>query len=225
MFSVIYLLPFILPNIVYVTATSCEPFHSTFPPSSISDYNSHSYSPFVAISPPGSYKTGDQGLELFLDKPKGVIRTKDGVNDKLADGATVNSTFTIMLIFLPFISAVTNLTNGGAVYRYGKVVFEVKAPVVPGVVTAVILIGKFPFFHVQNIFVIYLQRTDVTKSTLNSSVVIPPTGRLTFLLRPNEILRQCMVSSTPSKTSQEAEAERRALRRCINMGSNGMIRG
>jgi hypothetical protein len=93
--SMIYLISFLLFNIAYVTATDCTPFHSNFPPSSISDSNSPSHSHFIAASPPGSYKAGEKGLELYLRKPKGVIRTKDGVNDKLADGATINSTFTM----------------------------------------------------------------------------------------------------------------------------------
>jgi hypothetical protein len=78
-------------------STFCEPFHSTFPVSSVSspaNINQEPTSPFVATSPEGSYLTGNDGLVLFLQKPAGHITTKDGVNDKIAVGATVNSTFT-----------------------------------------------------------------------------------------------------------------------------------
>ncbi|THG96618.1 hypothetical protein EW026_g5238 [Hermanssonia centrifuga] len=59
-------------------------------------------------------------MKLFLGTPEGTVKTKHGVNDKVAEGATVNSTFTML---------------------YGKMSFEVAAPSVPGVVTAVILIA------------------------------------------------------------------------------------
>jgi hypothetical protein len=80
-------------------SSSCESFHSSFPASSVSSRslsNRVPNSPFVAISPEGSYRTGNDGLELFLQKPDGRIISKGGVNDKVADGATVNSTFTLL---------------------------------------------------------------------------------------------------------------------------------
>ena len=51
---------------------------------------------FVGITPERSYKMGPNGLELILEKPPGKITTKDGVNNKVAEGATVNSTFTLL---------------------------------------------------------------------------------------------------------------------------------
>lgn len=69
----------------------CQPFHSSFPPSSVSSGNS----PFVAVSPQGSYGITENGLELYLRKPQGPVKTHDGVNDKIADGATINSTFAL----------------------------------------------------------------------------------------------------------------------------------
>lgn len=52
--------------------------------------------PFVPVSPSGSYSAGDSGLELYMDKPKGRVKTKGGVNDVVAEGATVNSTFAFL---------------------------------------------------------------------------------------------------------------------------------
>lgn len=76
----------------------CRPFSTTFPLSSVSNTysNAHLSSPFTAISPLGSYQTTHGGLELYLEKPEGEIGTKNGVNDKIAEGATVNSTFTLL---------------------------------------------------------------------------------------------------------------------------------
>lgn len=86
----------------------CQPFHTTFPSSSISNIRHTSYAPtpFIAISEEGSYQTTHGGLELYINKPEGNVRTKHGVNDKTADGATVNSTFSILyvLISTPFYS-------------------------------------------------------------------------------------------------------------------------
>jgi len=102
-------------------SNTCQPFHTTFPPGSVAgDSNTPSSAPFVAISPQGSYNLGNDGLELYLKKPPGEVTTRKGVNDNTADGATVNSTFTLL---------------------YGKVTYEVAAPLVAGVVTAVILIA------------------------------------------------------------------------------------
>ncbi|KAF7790187.1 hypothetical protein EIP86_001139 [Pleurotus ostreatoroseus] len=101
------------------TRSQCTPFHSKFPASDVS--SSENYAPFVVVSPPGSYSVDETGLQLYLKKPVGKITTKDGVNNVVADGATVNSTFTML---------------------YGKVTFEVTAPKVAGVVTAAILIAN-----------------------------------------------------------------------------------
>ncbi|EED80677.1 hypothetical protein POSPLDRAFT_95351 [Postia placenta Mad-698-R] len=97
--------------------SQCQPFQSNLGPSSVSSDGSKD---FVAISPSGSYSTSGSGLELYLKKPKGAITTKDGVNDKIGDGATINSTFTL---------------------RYGKVTIAMSGPAVSGVVTAAILIA------------------------------------------------------------------------------------
>ncbi|EIN09399.1 glycoside hydrolase family 16 protein [Punctularia strigosozonata HHB-11173 SS5] len=97
--------------------SGCTPFHTVFTSSEVSASDS---APFVAISPQGSFSAGEEGLRLFLDRPTGKISTTDGINDKVADGATINSTFTLL---------------------HGKVTFELAAPSIPGVVTAVILIA------------------------------------------------------------------------------------
>lgn len=74
--------------------SSCQPFQTTFSTQDVS--RSGSSAPFVGVSPEGSYVVTEQGLELYLDRPEGPIHTKDGVNDKVGEGATVNSTFTIL---------------------------------------------------------------------------------------------------------------------------------
>lgn len=78
--------------------THCQPFSTMFPLSSVSstDSNAHLPPPLIAISPLGSYQTTHGGLELYLERPEGEIRTKNGVNNKIAEGATVNSTFTLL---------------------------------------------------------------------------------------------------------------------------------
>ncbi|KZT72030.1 glycoside hydrolase family 16 protein [Daedalea quercina L-15889] len=97
--------------------SQCEPFETSFGPG---DVSSDVSSPFLAISPPGSYSTADNELQLYLTKPQGKVSTENGVNDMLGQGATVNSTSTFL---------------------YGRVSYTVAAPVVSGVVTAAILIA------------------------------------------------------------------------------------
>lgn len=77
--------------------SQCQPFQSNLGPSSVSSDGSKD---FVAISPSGSYSTSGNGLELYLKKPKGSITTKDRVNDKIGDGATINSTFTLRSVHI-----------------------------------------------------------------------------------------------------------------------------
>ncbi|KAI0763829.1 concanavalin A-like lectin/glucanase [Trametes elegans] len=76
---------------------------------------------FIATSPPASYELDSDGLQLFLDKPRGKVTTNGNVNDKTADGATINSTFTLL---------------------HGIVTYTFSGPAVPGVVTAAILIAE-----------------------------------------------------------------------------------
>ncbi|KAK0218185.1 glycoside hydrolase family 16 protein [Armillaria fumosa] len=97
--------------------TSCQPFHTTFPSGSVGLADS----PFRAISPPETYETCDNGLAMYLLKPEGAVRRTGNVNDKIGQGATINSTELCV---------------------YGKLSFEVTAPTVSGVVTAIILIGS-----------------------------------------------------------------------------------
>lgn len=74
--------------------SQCEPFSISFQSSRVSEIDGS----FVAISPPGSYELDSEGLKLFLDRPHGKITTKGNVNDRIADGATVNSTFTLLFV-------------------------------------------------------------------------------------------------------------------------------
>lgn len=76
--------------------SKCVPFSSSLNPSDVSGKDFSGNSPFVIVSPPGSAESSENGLELFLDKPSGTIQHKDNTNSKVAEGATVNSTFTIM---------------------------------------------------------------------------------------------------------------------------------
>lgn len=81
-------------NVIRGSNPGCQPFHTTF---SSSDAVSRSTgTPFIADSPEGSYAVTGQGLELYLDRPQGKITRKGGVNNVVADGATVNSTFTFL---------------------------------------------------------------------------------------------------------------------------------
>jgi hypothetical protein len=74
------------------SSSQCQPFYSTF------DISHGSYTPFVGVSPRGSYGVDSNGLALYLEKPKQHVKTKNGVNDVVAEGATINSTFTILLV-------------------------------------------------------------------------------------------------------------------------------
>ncbi|KAH9829986.1 concanavalin A-like lectin/glucanase [Rhodofomes roseus] len=104
--------------VVSRSASQCEPFESSFAPGDVSGNTDTS---FLALTPSGSYSTSDHKLQLYLERPQGKITTKNGVNDKLGEGATVNSTFTFL---------------------YGRVTYTIAAPpVVSGVVTAAILIA------------------------------------------------------------------------------------
>lgn len=72
------------------------PFKSTFGSGSVGSKGSRSSEPFVAVSPDGSWALGEEGLELYMERPKGDVKTEGGINDVVADGATVNSTFTML---------------------------------------------------------------------------------------------------------------------------------
>lgn len=75
---------------------NCQALNTSFDsPSIISRDGS---SAFEAISPEGSYKISDSGLELYLRRPQGKITTQDGINNIVADGATINSTFTLLSV-------------------------------------------------------------------------------------------------------------------------------
>lgn len=91
-----FLLASVARSATVSTRSQCTPFHSTFSTSDVS--NSEGRAPFIAVSPPGSYKVDQTGLELYLQKPPGKITTKGGVNNVVAEGATVNSTFTLLFV-------------------------------------------------------------------------------------------------------------------------------
>lgn len=107
-----FLLALVLSSIFLRTAYSlhlhrapggCTPFHTTFADGSVARRGSHSSESFVSLSPDGSYEVGSGGLQLFMQKPRGKVTKSGGVNDKLADGATVNSTFLISYVTAVFL--------------------------------------------------------------------------------------------------------------------------
>ncbi|KAF8577710.1 glycoside hydrolase family 16 protein [Ramaria rubella] len=101
-------------------ALACTPFSTNFPSGSVSLASQHNSAQFISITPPNSFSV-DNGLFIYLRRPAGETVTEGGVNNQLGEGATINSTFTLL---------------------YGKVTFEVSAPFsVPGAVVAVILIA------------------------------------------------------------------------------------
>ncbi|CDO68170.1 hypothetical protein BN946_scf184938.g22 [Trametes cinnabarina] len=97
-------------------SSACTPVSISLDSSHAPEFKEH----FVPVSPAGSYELGSNGLQLFLDRPQGKIATKQNVNDKVAEGATLNSTFTLL---------------------YGTVTFTFSGPATPGVVSAAILIA------------------------------------------------------------------------------------
>ena len=71
----------------------CEAFDSDFPAGSVVDSDADSSNVhFIATSPKGSFTTGNGALELKLQKPDGDVTTRNGINDKVGVGATVNAT-------------------------------------------------------------------------------------------------------------------------------------
>ncbi|KAL1743228.1 glycoside hydrolase family 16 protein [Schizophyllum fasciatum] len=102
-----------LPSLRLPRADSgCRPSHTDFT-SSLSDL-------YTVVE--GEHAITHRGLEMFLDKPHGEVKMdkKTATNDVVGTGTTVNSTYGL---------------------THGKVTFEVSAPAVSGVVTAVILVG------------------------------------------------------------------------------------
>ncbi|KAK0238611.1 concanavalin A-like lectin/glucanase [Armillaria nabsnona] len=100
----------------------CEAFDSDFPAGSVVDSDADSSNVhFIATSPKGSFTTGNGALELKLQMPDGDVTAKDGINDKVGVGATVNATKPM---------------------SHGKVTFVAETPKVAGVVSAMILIGS-----------------------------------------------------------------------------------
>ena len=76
-------------------ATVCHSIHTDFTSSSVARSSAGPTAPFVALSPPDSYRNTDQGLELYLRRPEGTVTRKGHTNDKIAEGATINSTFVV----------------------------------------------------------------------------------------------------------------------------------
>ena len=75
--------------------SSCQPFSSTF---SQFDVSRSFFTPFVGVSPPDTYRATGDGLEMFLKRPEGAITRKGHVNSVVGEGATLNSTFTMLCV-------------------------------------------------------------------------------------------------------------------------------
>lgn len=75
--------------------SECRPFQSSF---SAHDISRSGEAPFQVVSPEGSVSAEYNNLKLYLDKPRGTVRTKHGMNDVVAEGATVNSTFVTLYV-------------------------------------------------------------------------------------------------------------------------------
>ena len=53
-------------------------------------------SDFVAVTSEHTYALTGDGLELYLLRPEQPVKTSNGINDVLGEGATVNSTFNFL---------------------------------------------------------------------------------------------------------------------------------
>lgn len=80
-----------IPSKALSQANSCRPFRTTF--SADSDSFDHA---FTVLGDRSSAPIGSSGLQLHLSRPTGDIKKLDGVNDRVAEGATVNSTFSLL---------------------------------------------------------------------------------------------------------------------------------
>lgn len=89
MLATLYL-AFSLQALSIYANSDCQSFHTSF-----ADLDG-----FTPISQHETYGIGANGLELYLRKPEGTIKTADGMNDKISDGATVNSTFVFGQVLL-----------------------------------------------------------------------------------------------------------------------------
>ena len=72
------------------SSSQCQSMKTSFP---ADDVAWSPDAPFQVVSPEGSYSVDEDGLKLYLEKPRAMVHTKGGVNNIVAEGATVNSTF------------------------------------------------------------------------------------------------------------------------------------
>ena len=112
----------------------CTPIKTDFRSSTSSSLPSS----FKAVSASDSFSLTKDGLELYLKRPKGEIKQTGSVNSELAVGATINSTFAYLCV-LPILCFLFYIFM--VYFSYGKVTFDISAPTLKGVVTAVINIG------------------------------------------------------------------------------------
>ena len=112
----------------------CTPIKADFRSASGSSLPSS----FNAVSVSDSFGLTMDGLELYLKRPKGEIKQTGRVNSELAEGATINSTFTYLCVSPIFCFLFCILI---VYFSYGRVTFDISAPTLKGVVTAVINIG------------------------------------------------------------------------------------
>jgi hypothetical protein len=79
-------------------SSSCTSFNTTFVSDSVGKVDGGSS--FIAATHRDTYSIDHMGLNLYLERPKSPVNTKNGINNLLSDGATINSTFTFLLVFL-----------------------------------------------------------------------------------------------------------------------------
>jgi hypothetical protein len=94
--STVLLLSLVYPSVlVYGSPVSsgtsdCRPFHYDFTTATSLG------SSFVPATTDSKFDVNSNGLELFLTRPAGPVKTSGGINDILGQGATINSTFTLL---------------------------------------------------------------------------------------------------------------------------------
>jgi hypothetical protein len=80
------------------TSSSCTSFNTTFVSDSVGEAGGGSS--FIAATYHDTYSIDHMGLNLHLERPNSPVTTKNGINNLLSDGATINSTFTFLSVFL-----------------------------------------------------------------------------------------------------------------------------
>lgn len=184
------------------TRADCQPFTSTFPPSDVKSDSFTTFlseAPFVAISPPGTYSTPGSGLQMFLKKPEGQLTTQGHVNSVVGQGATINSTFT--MLYVPYISVLPRKF-------LMRIIPQIRKSHDGNIRS---LSGRLCHSWYYDMYVhcintnqaclTMMQRTDTTKLTSKSSAVTLITGRRTYMRQVLQINNRSGASSGRRRVS------------------------